>query len=452
MSGAAMTLEEIAELLLRGARQHGATAADVVVAEGDSLGVGVRLGKVEKVQRARAKHLGLRVFAGERSAILSTADFARPALEQLAADAVALARVTAPDPFSGLPGADELAGAPPELGLFDPAVGEVTAEQATDWALAAETAARDADARITNSEGAEFDAGSHTVVYAATNGFSGTYRSSSCSLSCVPVAAQNGTMERDHWYSVQRRLAALESPESIGRTAAARTLRRLGARKVGTCEVPVVFDPDMAGSLLRHLAGAVSGGAIYRRLSFLTDKLGAAIAPAFISVYDDGTLPGGLGSKPFDGEGLPTRRTPVLENGVLTSYLCDTYAARKLSMRSTGNAARSVGDAPHVSPTNFFLPAGTTPARDIIGSVTSGLYVTELMGFGVNATTGDYSRGASGLWIERGELAYPVSEITIAGNLLQMLRDVEVVGDDLVMRHSVAAPTLKIAKMTVAGQ
>lgn len=448
----APSLEEIAELLLRGAAQHGASAADVVVAEGDALTVGVRLGTVEKVQRARGKHLGLRAFAGERSAILSTADFSRPALEQLAADAVALARVTAPDPFSGLPDPAQLATDRPALDLFDPAVGEVTAEQATDWCLAAETAARDADPRITNSEGAEFDAGTHLVLYAASNGFRGSYRSSSCSLSCVPVATQDGAMERDHWYSVQRRLIRLESPESIGRTAAERALRRLGARQVGTCEVPVVFDPDMAGSLLRHLAGAVSGGAIYRGLSFLTDKLGAAIAPPFVSVYDDGRLADGLGSKPFDGEGLPTRRTPVLEDGVLATYLCDTYAARKLSRPPTGNAARSVGDSPHVSPTNFFLPAGTTAPADIIGSVRDGLYVTELMGFGVNATTGDYSRGASGLWIENGQLTYPVSEITIAGNLLQMFRDIEVVGSDLVMRHSIAAPTIKIARMTVAGR
>lgn len=447
----ALTLDDIATLLLRGARQHGATAADVVVAEGDSLMVGVRLGTVEKVQRARAKHLGLRAFAGARSAILSTSDFTPAALEQLAADAVALARVTAPDPFSGLPEPGELAGAATSLDLFDPAVGQVTAEQATAWCLEAETAARDADARITNSEGAEFDAGSHLVVYAASNGFHGSYRSSSCSLSCVPVASQNGSMERDHWYSAQRRLARLDSPASIGATAAARALRRLGARQVGTAQVPVVFDPDMAGSLLGHLAGAVSGGAVYRGLSFLAGKLGEAIAPSFLNVYDDGTLADGLGSKPFDGEGLPTRRTPVLEGGVLSAYLCDTYAARKLSRRATGNAARSVGDSPHVSPTNFFLPAGTTPARELIASVKSGLYVTELMGFGVNATTGDYSRGAGGLWIENGELAYPVSEITIAGNLLQMFRDIEAVGDDLVMRRSICAPTIKIARMTVAG-
>lgn len=449
MSGPA--LDEVAATLLAEAARHGATAADVVVVEGDSLMVGVRLGAVEKVQRARARHLGVRAFADARSAILSSADFAPAALRQLAADAVALARVTAPDPFSGLPEASELADTPPAMDLYDPAVGAVTPEQATAWCQAAEAAARDADPRITNSEGAEFDAGTHAVVYAASNGFHGRYRSSSCSLSCVPVAAQNGQMERDHWYSVQRHLARLEAPEAIGRTAAARALRRLGARQVATREVPVVFDPDMAGSLLRHLAGAVSGGAIYRGLSFLAGKLGEAIAPSFLSVIDDGALAGGLASRPFDGEGLPTRRTPVIADGVLVDYLCDTYAARKLARRSTGNAARSVADAPHVSPTNFFLPAGDTSPEAIIASVRDGLYVTELMGFGVNATTGDYSRGASGLWIENGALAYPVSEITIAGNLLQMLRDIEVVGSDLVMRHSVAAPTLKIARMTVAG-
>ena len=447
----APALDSLAELLLSEAKRNGATAADVVVVEGDSLTVGVRLGEVEKVSRARAKHLGLRAFAGDRSAILSTADFADAGLRQLAADAVALARVTAPDPFSGLPDAADLSSAPPMLDLFDAAVGEVTAEQATEWCQAAEAAARDADPRITNSEGAEFDAGAHLVVYAASNGFRGSYRSSSCSLSCVPVASQNGAMERDHWYSVQRHLAKLDSPESIGRIAAARAVRRLGARQVGTQEVPVVFDPDMAGSLLRHLAGAVSGGSIYRGLSFLTGKLGERIAPPFLYVYDDGLLAGGLATKPFDGEGLATRRTPVIERGVLTSYLCDTYSARKLNLRSTGNAGRSVADSPHVSPTNFFLPAGETTPEAIIGSVTNGLYVTELMGFGVNATTGDYSRGAGGLWIENGQLTYPVSEITIAGNLLQMFKDIEIVGSDLVLRNSVASPTLKIAKMTVAG-
>lgn len=449
MSGA--PLEEIAELLLRGAREHGATAADVVVAEGDSLMVGVRLGSIEKVQRARAKHLGLRAFVGERSAVLSTADFSRDSLVQLAAEAVALARVTAADPFSGLPDGAELARTVPELSLYDPAIGDVTAEQAVEWCRAGEAAALEADPRITNSEGAEFDAGSHLVVYAASNGFQGAYQSSSCSLAVVPIAAQDGAMERDHWYSAQRQLAKLDPPASIGRTAAARALRRLGARQIETREVPVVFDPDMAGSLLRHLAAAVSGNALYKGMSFLTDKLGETIAPPFVSVYDDGTLPGALGSKPFDGEGLPTRHTSVVDRGVLASYLFDTYSGRKLQSRSTGNAARSVADSPHVSPTNLILAAGDTSPQEIIQSVASGLYVTELMGFGINPTTGDYSRGATGIWIENGELTYPVHEITVAGNLLQMFRDIEAVGNDLVLRHSVAAPTVKIARLTVAG-
>jgi PmbA protein len=446
-----VTLEEISQFLLERAKSKGADAADVVVAEGDSLEVGVRLGDIEKLQRSRAKHLGLRAFVGERSAIVSTADFSHPSLTALADDAVALARVTASDSFSGLPPAAELAAKVPDLDLFDPSISDVTPEQATEWCKEAEAAARDSDPRITNSEGASFDCGSHTVVYAASNGFSGSYRSSSASLSAVPVASENGSMQRDYWYTAQRHLARLDSPESVGKTAAMRTLRRLGARQVSTCRVPVVFDPDMAASLLGHLAGAVSGGSLYRGTSFLLDKLGEQIAPDFVHVDDDGTIARGLASKPFDGEGLPTRRTPIVEGGVLRNYLFDTYSARKMNARSTGNASRSVADSPHVSPTNFFLRAGTASPEEIIRSVRSGLYVTGLMGFGVNAVSGDYSRGASGLWIENGELAYPVEEITIAGNLLAMFRDIEMVGSDLVMRRGIASPTIKIREMTLAG-
>jgi PmbA protein len=446
-----VTREEIAQFLLERAKRHGAGAADVVVAEGDSLEVGVRLGNVEKLQRSRAKHLGLRVFVGERSAIVSTADFSNDSLAALAADAVALARVTASDSFGGLPAAEELARETPDLDLFDPSLAEVTPEQAAEWCKAAEAAAQASDPRISNSEGAEFDAGSHVIVYAASNGFLGTYRSSSCSLSAVPVAADNGSMQRDYWYTAQRHLNQLDSPELVGRTAAMRALRRLGARQVSTCRVPVVFDPDTAASLLGHLAGAVSGSSLYRGTSFLLGKLGEKLAPEFVHVDDDGTIPSGLASKPFDGEGLPTRRTPIVAAGVLNSYLFDTYSARKMNARSTGNAARSVADSPHVSPTNFFLRAGDAPPEEIIRSVGSGLYVTGLMGFGVNPVTGDYSRGANGLWIEHGELAHPVEEITIAGNLLAMFRDIEMVGSDLVLRRGISAPTIKIREMTVAG-
>jgi PmbA protein len=446
-----VTLEEIAQFLLERAKRNGADTADVVVVEGDSLEVGVRLGSIEKLQRSRAKHLGLRAFVGDRSAITSSADFSKDSLAGLAEDAVALARVTARDSFSGLPPAEELAKDVRDLDLFDPSISDVTPERATEWCKEAEAAARDSDPRITNSEGAGFECGSHTVVYAASNGFGGTYRSSSCSLSAVPVASENGAMQRDYWYTAQRHLAKLDSPESVGKTAAMRTLRRLGARQVSTCRVPVVFDPDTAASLLGHLAGAVSGSSLYRGTSFLLGRVGEKIAPDFVHVDDDGTIPSGLASKPFDGEGLPTRRTPIVEDGVLRNYLFDTYSARKMNARSTGNAARSVADSPHVSPTNFFLRAGDVAPEEIIRSVRSGLYVTGLMGFGVNPVTGDYSRGASGLWIENGELAYPVEEITIAGNLLAMLGDIEMVGSDLVLRRGISAPTIKIREMTVAG-
>lgn len=450
MSAAA--LEAIAELLLSEARRLGASAADVVVAEGDSLMVGVRLGEVEKVQRSRAKHLGLRTFVDHSSAITSTADFSADSLRALAADSVALARATASDEYSGLPAAEDLARTFPTLRLYDPTTREVSAETAAEWCKAAEAAAMNSDPRITNSEGAEFGSGAHRIVYAASNGFRGSYETSSCSLSTVPVAVADGAMERDHWYSARHFLDELEEPEQIGRRAAQRALRRLGSRQVATGEFPVIFDPDMAATLLGHLAAAISGYSLYKGFSFLRDKLGETIAPPFVSVVDDGTLREGLASKPFDAEGLATQRTNVVDRGVLRSFLFDTYSARKLGGRSTGNAARSVADAPHVSPTNLFLRPGEQTPEQLIASVASGLYVTELMGFGVNPVTGDYSRGASGLWIENGELAHPVSEITIAGNLLHMFRDIEAVASDLEMRRSTCSPTLKIAKMTVAGR
>ncbi|MGE0684746.1 MAG: TldD/PmbA family protein, partial [Candidatus Binatia bacterium] len=289
-------------------------------------------------------------------------------------------------------------------------------------------------------------------LYANTLGFLGQYNTTSYSLSAIPVASQNGAMQRDYWHSSHRKFHCLESAAAIGKKAAERTLRRLGARQVKTQTAPVVFDPDMAASLLRHLAAAVTGSSLYRKTSFLLDKVGEKIAAPGVWIDDDARIPSALGSKPFDGEGLPTRRTPVVEDGVLTNYLLDTYSARKLGLRSTGSAARSFADAPAASPTNLFLKAGSTPPEEIIRSVRSGLYVTELSGFGVNPVTGDYSRGAVGLWIENGELAYPVEEITIAGNLLEMLKNIEAIGNDLELRGTIAAPTVKIARMTIAGE
>jgi PmbA protein len=444
-------LADIAQDLVARAVTAGARAADAVVAESDGLSVGVRLGTVEKLQRARQRRAGLRVFVGNSTAIVSTADLTPAALAELARDACALAACTAPDACAGLPAPGDLATTRPELDLYDPAVERVEPSEAIIWAREGEAAARAASAEITNSEGAEFGADAGTVAYASSAGFVGSYRGSSAGMVVVPVAVRNGSMQRDHWYTSHRKLAGLEAPAAVGREAARRALRRLGARQVATCECPVVFDPDTAASLLRHLAGAIAGSALYRRTSFLLDRLGDTVAAPTVTVVDDPLRPAGLASRPFDGEGVAQQRRVIVRAGVLESYLLDSYSARRLGLTTTGHAARSSGDAPTAAPTNFYLEAGRVTPAEIIASVPHGLYVTELIGFGVNPVTGDYSRGAVGLWIENGELAYPVDEITIAGNLLAMLRDVEMVGNDLTFRNAIASPTVKIGRMTVAG-
>jgi PmbA protein len=440
---------------VRAAGAAGADAADAVVVEGDGLAVGVRLGEVEKLTRARQRRAGLRVFVGGSTAIVSTADLSRAALDDLARDACALARSTAPDPHGGLPDADALAPADEcdgdRLALYDPAVERVEAPDALRIAREAEAAALDAAPEITNSEGAEFSADGGRVAYASSLGFVGGYAGSHAGLAVTPVATRDGAMQRDSWWTADRRLEALEPPGEVGREAARRTLRRLGARRAPTCECPVVFDPQTAASLLRHLAGAIAGPALYRRASFLLDRLGEAVMAPGVTVVDDPLRPGGPASRPFDGEGVRQRRRAVVERGVLTTWLLDTYSARRLGLATTGHAARGVGDAPSAGPTNFFVEPGPHAPEAIVASVRSGLYVTELIGFGVNPVTGDYSRGAAGLWIENGELAYPVEEITIAGNLRDMFLGIEMVGDDLRLRSAIASPTLKIARMTVAG-
>ena len=328
----------------------------------------------------------------------------------------------------------------------------MSTETQIELARQAEGAAMAADKRITNSEGAEFDSSSGLVILANTRGFLGEYRSSHFSVSVSPIATEDSTaMQRDYWYAVQRRFSRLESPESVGREAARRAVRRLGARKLSTRRTPVIFDPETAGSLLGNLCSAVSGHALYKGASFLIGRLGTRLAPEFVTVYDDGRRPGGLGSRPFDGDGLPTRKTTVVDSGMLSSYLLDTYSGRKLGMSSTGNASRAVGESPTAGPTNFYLAPGTASPEEIIRSVRAGLYVTELIGFGVNMVTGDYSRGVAGQWIENGEMTYPVEEITIAGNLKQMLADIEMVGNDLEFRGRIASPTIKIREMTIAG-
>jgi PmbA protein len=441
---------ELARELLAKVRRQGATEADLLVVQTDSSTTQVRLRDIESLKSARERRLHLRVLFGKSSAATSTSDFSMRALDQLVDETCTLARATAADAFLGLPNPESMVASVPDLGLFDDEAQGLDVEEQIALVKQAEAAALDYDPRITNSEGAGLDTHFSQLVYANTHGFVGAYRTSSFSLAVSPIAAAGGTMQRDSWYAVSRQFKQLEAPDVIGTTAARRALRRLGARKVATQEAPVVFDPEMAASLLRTLAGAVSGTSIYRGSSFLLDRLGQQVAADTVTVIDDGTIPGALGSRPFDGEGLPTRRTVVIEHGVLQSYLLDTYCARRLGMTSTGNAARDASGI-SVGTGNFYLVPGTSTPAEIISSVKSGLYLTELIGFGVNLVTGDYSRGAVGLWIENGELTYPVEEITIAGNLNEMLGHIEMVGDDLVFRARTAAPTLKIARMTIAG-
>jgi PmbA protein len=443
--------KELGREVLAMAKSKGASQGDVMMAESESFFVTVRMGEVEKISQAGEKRLGLRLFFGHSSASASTSDISKKSIEKLVEDTARMARVTAQDPHGGLPDAGELARELPQLDLIDEPARSVSVDEKIDIALQAEKSALAYDARITNSEGAEFSNQFGRVIYASSHGFAGEYSGSTFGHSVSPVASQNGSMQRDYWYSSNRKFSRLESPANVGEKAAQRVLRRLGGRKIKTCEAPIVFDPEMAASLLRNLASALSGYSLYKGASFLAGKLGTQIGSDLLTVIDDGTIPGALGSRPFDGEGLAVRKKSVVEKGLLQSYLLDTYSGKKLGMASTGNASRSVGEPPAVSPANFYLVPGKYSPEQIIATVKAGLYVTEMIGFGVNMVTGDYSRGAAGLWIENGELAYPVEEITIAGNLKEMFQNIEMAGSDLELRGRIASPTIKISQMTIAG-
>ncbi|MDX1412296.1 MAG: metallopeptidase TldD-related protein, partial [Nitrospirales bacterium] len=385
-------LASVAKYVLDRAISLGATEADVLAAEGDSVSVQVRLSAVDRLAKAREKSLGLRVFFGKRSASASTSDFSKKSLNHFVTDTCALAKAVAEDEMSGLPETHLMDKDLPDLEVHDPT--QLTVEEEISLARRAEKAAMSVDQRISNSEGADCGASHGSLLLANSHGFFGVHQSSTFSLSVSPIATDSngGGMQRDFWYSVSPKLKGLESPESVGKEAARRTIRRLGAQKISTQEVPVIFDPETAQSLLGHLASAISGYSLYKGASFLLGQLGHQLAPEFVNIHDDGRLMGGLGSRPFDGEGMATRKTPIIERGVLTNYLLDTYSGRKLGMASTGNASRSVGDNPSVGVTNFYLDPGVATPAEIIGSVRQGLYVTELIGFGVNMVTGDYSR------------------------------------------------------------
>ena len=446
-------LKEIAVDVVERAMKAGATAADAIARDGNEFSTLVRLGEVETLKESGARALGLRVFVGKRVAATHTSDFSREGVERLVSSAITLAKATSEDSVAGLPDAASLGSLTQNLDLYYDDVYSLSTADRIDYARRAEAAALAVDARITNSDGGSFEAATGYKVLANSLAFVGEYRRSYCSVSAVPIAQADGSaMQRDYWYSASRTLQKLESPEAVGRKAAERTLRRVGARKVATQKVPVVFDPMVARGIIDHVFDAVNGDAIYRHASYLAGKLGEQIAGENITIIDDGTMVGGFGSSPFDGEGVPTRRTVVVERGVLKSYLLNTYTARKLKLQTTGNAARGLTGNPGIGSGNFFLQPRDKSPKEILRDIPNGLYVTEFLGFGVNLVTGDFSRGASGLWIENGELTFPVEEITVAGNLKDMLRNVSAIGNDLEFRSSIAAPTLRIDGMTIAGE
>jgi len=440
-------LDRLAGLIAK-ARAKGADAADAVLVHGVSLSVALRLGALEHLSRAEGADLGLRVLIGKRQAIASSSDLSPAALDELVERAVAMAATVPEDPYCGLAESELLARAFPDVDGCDPR--EPTGAALSESARRAEDAAR-AVAGVTNSEGAQAAWGRSVVAIVASNGFAQSRAGSHHSLSVSVLAGEGTAMERDYDYATAVHAADMPGPETIGRSAGERAVKRLNPRKAQSARVPVVFDPRVANGLLRHLAGAINGVAVARGTTFLKDKLGQRIFPEGVTIVDDPLRRRGLRSKPFDGEGVATGRRNLIDKGVLTTWVLDLRSARQLGLKTTGHAARGTSSPPSPSTTNLYLESGPISPDALIADIKSGLYVTELIGFGVNNVTGDYSRGATGFWIENGALAYPVSEVTIAGNLKDMFLNLTA-ANDLAFRYGTDAPTARIDGMTVAGK
>jgi len=443
----AMNVDRLAALVAK-AEKAGGDAADAVFVEGRSLSLSQRLGKRENLERSEGSDLGLRVFVGKRQAVVSSSDMSDDALAELVDRAVAMARSVPEDPYCGLADAGQLATEFAELDLCDEA--EPTAEALSDWAAEAEDAAMGVSG-VTNSEGAEAGWGKTTVVIAASNGFAQTYARSSHSISASVIAGKGTGMERDYDYAVAVHLEDLRAAQEIGRQAGERAVKRLNPQKAASAQVPVIFDPRVSGGIVGHLSSAINGAAVARGTSFLKDKMGGMIFPGAVTIVDDPLRLRGLRSKPFDGEGIATSRRKVIDGGRLTTWFLSLSAARQLGLETTGHASRGTSAPPSPAPSNLYLEAGDVSPEELMADIESGLYVTEMIGFGINAVTGDYSRGAGGFWIEKGEIAYPVSEVTVAGNLNDMFSHITA-ADDLEFRFGTDAPTLRVDGLTIAGK
>lgn len=445
-------LRSIASDIVDKARRLGATEADAYIRSGVESTISVRMQEIEKLFEAGSRSVSIRVIKDKRTAVCNTSDFTPKALDEMVHTAVELAQISEPDEFAGLPAKQDLAsdfGA--SLQLYDERLESLTIDDMKDIVLRAEQAAFDFDTRITNSEGAEFGSERGETVLANSLGFCAGFPYTAASFA-VQILADDagGKKQSDYWFTAERMFHRLDRPEDVGRRAAARVIRRLGGRKVPTREVPVVFDPQATGALLGIVAGAASGEALFKRSTFLADLEGQAVASPLVSITDDATLPGQLGTRPFDGEGVTTRRKMLFERGAFSAFLFDSYYARRLNRRTTGSATRA-GDTIGIGTGNLIWEPGDSDAEQLVRDVQDGLYLTGLMGFGVNPTTGDISKGANGIWIENGQLAYPVEEINVSGNMKDILSNIDAVASDLEWRGGAATPTIRVSKMMVTG-
>jgi len=434
-------LESLVAYALEVASELGATAAEAAVNCTSALSVTVRLGEVDTLEQQRDRGLGVTVYFDQCKGSASTSDWKREAVADTVRAACDIARHTGADPYSGLADPEQLAKEVPDLDLFYP--WPLSAEQAIELATACETAALNQDQRIRNSEGASVSSTRGQAVYGNSNGFCGGYPTTRHAISCSVIAQDDGGMQRDYWFSSARDQADLETVDTVGRQAAERAVRRLNGRRLSTCQVPVLFAPEMARGLFGHFISAIRGGALYRKSSFLVDQLGQQIFPDFLRIHEQPHLPKALGSAPFDSEGVATHERDLVKQGVLQGYVLDSYSARRLGMQTTGNA----GGIHNVS-----VDSGTLGLTELLRQMDTGLMVTHLMGQGINLVTGDYSRGAAGFWVEGGEIRYPVEEITIAGNLREMFSNIVAVGNDVDSRGNIRCGSLLLEQMTVAGQ
>ncbi|MDS4020907.1 MAG: metalloprotease PmbA [Candidatus Competibacter sp.] len=434
-------LETLVADILAEARARGATAAETAVSFDSALSVTVRLGEVEKLEHHRQRGLGVTVYFGRSRGSASTADWRPEAIRDTVQSACAIARYTAADPCAGLADPDRLAREIPDLDLYHP--WPLSAEEGIELARQCEAAALAVDPRIRNSEGGGVSTQTGLVVYGNSHGFCGGYPTSRHSISCSVIARDDRGMQRNHWYAVARDHAALEAPVAVGQQAARRALRRLGSRRLGTRQAPVLFAPELARGLIGHFVAAIRGGALYRKASFLLDRLGTVVFPKFVTIRERPHLPGALASAPFDGEGVATADRDVVGEGVLRGYVLDSYSARRLGMETTGNAGGT-----H----NLIVEPGPLGHDELLRQLDTGLWVTELLGHGINLVTGDYSRGAAGFWVEQGEIQYPVQEITIAGHLAAMFEGIVAVGNDVDARGGIRCGSLLLERMTVAGE